>query len=118
MKDTLCLASLAAALLGSSCTTRLMDMTIATSKNIDLNNVQQYTTLPNARVKGEDTTHIVTVIPLGFPSVKEAIDRAVEQNGSNCVGLSNVVFYQTEWYIPLIYGRVTVTAEGDPIYKR
>lgn len=118
MKYSFCITAIAAALLGSSCTTRLMDMTIATSKNIDLNNVNQYATLPNARVKGENSTHIITIIPLGFPSVKEAIDRAVEQNGSNCVGLSNVVFYQTEWYIPLIYGRITVTAEGDPIYKR
>lgn len=108
----------AAALLLCSCTTRLMDMTIATTKNIDLNNVNQYATLPNARVKGEHNTHIVTIIPLGYPSVKEAIDRAVEQNGSNCVGLSNVVFYESSWYIPLLYGRITITAEGDPIYKR
>lgn len=108
----------AAALLLSSCQTRLMDMTIATTKNIDLNNVNQYTTVPNARVHGEDSKHIVTVIPLGFPSVKEAIDRAVEQNGSNCVGLSNVVFYESSWYIPLLYGRVSIIAEGDPIYKR
>lgn len=119
MNKTLCLTALAAALLGTSCQTRLMDMTIATTKNIDLNNVNQYATLPNARIRGDNTSHIVTVIPLGgYPSVKEAIDRAVEQNGSNCVGLSNVVFYETSWYIPLIYGRVTVTAEGDPIYKR
>lgn len=108
----------ASLLLLCSCQTRLMDMTIATTKNIDLNNVQQYATLPNARVRGENSTHIITVIPLGYPSVKEAIDRAVEQNGSNCVGLSNVVFYESSWYIPLLYGRITVTAEGDPIYKR
>lgn len=102
----------------SSCTYCIADLTFASTKNIDMTAPQGYSTVPNARVTGRDTGHLIIFIPTKMPSPKEAIDRAIEKNGSECVGLSNVVFYQTEWHIPLIYGRITVTAEGAPIYKR
>lgn len=117
---TIKMLTLATAVLGAlvSCETRFLDMTIASTKNIDLNNPQGYVTQTNARVRGKADSYIVTVIPLGYPSAKEAVDRAIEDNGGNAVGLSNVVFYESSWYIPLLFGKITLTAEGDPIYKK
>lgn len=95
-----------------------MDMTAVSTKNIDLNSLNGYTTAVNSRVKGEDTVHIISFIPLGFPNAQDAVDRAIEKNGSSCVGLSNAVLHNEWWWIPLIYGQEKIIVEGDPIYKK
>lgn len=102
----------------SSCSTRLLDVTILSTKNIDLNYVQGYTTNTNQRVTGQNTSHIISFIPLGYPSAKEAADRAVECNGTQCVGLTNATFTEKWWWIPFIYGQITLEVEGDPIMKK
>lgn len=112
---TLTLTSLLAL---SSCTTRLMDLTVTSSKNIDLNDPQGYVVSNNSRTRGKDTSHIVLFFPLGYPDVKEAMDRAIEKNGHNAVGLSNMTLESKWWYIPFIYGQMIYTVEGDPIYKK
>ena len=117
MKKHTLLLLLATALL-SSCSNRLLDVTILSTKNIDLNNVRGYTTNTNQRVTGGATTHIISFIPLGYPSAKEAADRAVECNGSQCVGLTNATFTEKWWWIPFIYGQITLEVEGDPIMKK
>lgn len=115
MKLFIC--SLVMGLLCCSCSTRLMDVTAVSTKNIDLNNMKGYSTAVNSRVKGEDVVHIVCFIPLGIPNAQEAVDKAIEKNGSSCVGLSNAVFHYKGWWIPLIYGQEKIIVEGDPIYK-
>ena len=108
---------LAAAIL-CSCSNRLLDVTILSTKNIDLNNIQGYTTNTNQRVTGGATTHIVIFIRLGCPSAKEAADRAAACNGSQCVGLTNATFTEKWWWVPFIYGQITLEVEGDPIMKK
>lgn len=110
--------ALSALLVFPSCTTRMMDLTVASSKNIDLNNKVGYTVANNTRSRGSASSHIVLFIPLGLPSVREAMDRAIEKNGSNAVALSNMTLESSWWWIPFIYGRITYTVEGDPIYKK
>lgn len=118
MKKKQLVCSLFLSLLCCSCSTRLMDMTAVSTKNIDLNSLNGYTTAVNSRVKGEDTVHIISFIPLGFPNAQDAVDRAIEKNGSSCVGLSNAVLHNEWWWIPLIYGQEKIIVEGDPIYKK
>ncbi len=112
---SLCLAALA---LLPSCTTRLLDLTVTSSKNIDLNNKEGYVVSNNARTRGSDTQHIIFCFPLGMPDVREAMDKAIEKNGNNAVALSNMTLESTWWWIPFIYGQLTYTVEGDPIYKK
>lgn len=102
----------------SSCSHRVLDVTVLSTKNIDLNNVQGYSTNTNQRVTGDAYAHVFCFIPWGYPSAKEAADRAVEQSGSQCVGLTNATFTEKFWWIPLIYGRIYMEVEGDPIMKK
>ncbi len=111
-------ATVLACLLSASCTTRIADTTVISTKNINLENTEGFTTAYNARVKGQDKKHIVICIPFGTPNVKEAIDRAIEKGGSNCVGLANAALEYNWFYIPYVYGQTGYTVEGDPIYKK
>lgn len=100
-----------------SCSVRLMDMTVVTTKNIDLNNLQGYVTSTNARVKGKTTRHVIFLIPFGDLNYKDAVDDAIHKNGSNCVGLSNAVLRREDWNV-FLYGQSSIVVEGDPIYKK
>lgn len=111
------LAALVTVTLTPSCVNRVADLTFASTKNIDLNAPNSYTTNTTQRVSGKDTSHIIITFPTGNPSPKEAIDRAIEQSGANCIGLSNVVIYGGSWYIPYIYGKSWYEVQGNPVYK-
>ena len=101
------------ALLAVSCTTRVADLTVASTKNMDLKHTAGYTTTYNVRSKGEDKKHVT-----GIPDMKEAIDNAIEKNGPNCVGLANATLERKWFYIPFIYGQESFVAEGDPIMRK
>ena len=73
----------------SGCTLRMADMTVASTKNYNIN--ASYFE-KGKRVIGEDTYPVI-LFPLGIPNVKEAIDRAIEQDRC-AVGLSDVVISQ------------------------
>lgn len=106
------------ALFCSSCTQRIADLTFMSTKNVDMNHAPGYRTDSNHRVEGKDVGHMIVVFPTRLPNAKEAIDKAIEQSGSDCVGLSNMKLEHSFWYIPYVYGRETFTATGDPVYKR
>lgn len=106
------------ALFVSSCTYRLADFTFLSSKNVDMNHAAGYSTAVNDRKQGKDLAHIIIFIPTGEADYKEALDKAIEQNGSTCVGLANAKVESGWWYIPYVYGRVWCTVEGDPVYKK
>lgn len=92
----------------SGCTTRVADLTIASTKNINLNSGAFS---DGRRVTGSDSVPVV-LFPLGQPNVKEAIDRAVEKDKC-AVGLSDVVINQEVF--AFIFGMVQFTVEGNLI---
>jgi hypothetical protein len=100
-------------LLLTGCSTRLVDFTIISSKNIELSHGEYLKPGPH-RVKGEDRKHIIFFIPTGDPSVKEAMDRAIEGT-PNAVGLVDGVVTKEGWYIPYIYGQIWYEVEGTPL---
>jgi hypothetical protein len=61
----------------SGCTTRLVDFTMISTKNIDLSRSADFRRAQQ-RVKGKDEAMIIIFIPTGVPNMKEAIDRALE----------------------------------------
>lgn len=98
---------LAAALttLATGCTTRVGDFTVASTKNIDLNETH-FT--EGARVEGQDLVPAI-IFPLGSPSVKEAMDEAIEKDRC-AVGLNDVVVDNGFFY--LYFGAFWTDVEG------
>jgi len=101
------------ALMLSSCSQRVMDFTIISSKNIDLKQLANCVKTNN-RIEGKDTKHIIVIIPTGKPDAKEAIDRAIESVPGAVAILDGVLTYK--WFIiPYIYGQFAYVVEGTPL---
>jgi hypothetical protein len=109
------LASLALIAL-PSCTTRLTDFTVISTKSINLNQSASYKKTTQ-RVQGEDKKRIIIFIPTGTPSAKEAVDRAIE-SVPNGVALADGVLTHKWFYIPYIYGEFSYVAEGTVLVER
>ena len=93
----------------SSCTTRLLDFTVISSKNTDM-------TVPASakgdRVEGKDSVPII-LVPLGTPNLKEAVDRAIESAGPQYDALIDGVLYYK--YIYFLFGKAEYIVEGTPV---
>lgn len=102
----------ALAVLTSSCTSRLTDFTVISTKSVSL----ESTKLAKAskRVKGVDKAHMILFIPLGAPNLKEAIDKAIEQY-PGAVALADGVV-KSKWMSFLLYGQTSYIVEGTPLY--
>jgi len=105
------LALVIGAVLLSGCTVRVADMTVASTKNYNLNSGKFE---KGQRVTGEDTAPIV-IFPLGIPSVKTAMDRAIEKNKC-AVALSDVVVYQLNH--AFLFGKYGYRVEGTEVIDK
>ncbi|MDA3833194.1 MAG: hypothetical protein PF495_07330 [Spirochaetales bacterium] len=101
-------------MMSTGCTTRLVDFTVISTKNIDWSNAEKYKRTGN-RIEGKDTAHIIIFIPTGIPNIKEAIDRAIEGVPGG-VALVDGVLSQNSWYIPYIYGQNSIIVEGSVLF--
>ncbi len=95
----------------SGCTQRLADLTLASTKNIELNNSDF---VIGRRVSGEDTKAII-LFPIGMPSIEEAADNAIE-NDRCAVGLSDVTASME--FFALLVGYQKYQVEGDLIIDK
>lgn len=102
-----------AILLLASCTHRILDFTLISSKNVDFSKASTFVRGKN-RVEGIDKVHWIIIIPTGNVTVKEAVDRAIEST-PGCVALLDGVVYSNFWWIPYIYGQESITVEGLPL---
>jgi len=114
-KLTLIMLSIVAIIL-SSCSHRVLDFTLISTKNIDLSNASSFVR-GHQRVEGEDMVHWIIIIPTGSVNIKEAIDRAIEST-PGCVALVDGVIYTKFWWIPYIYGQQSATIEGTPLIDK
>ncbi|MBW8051198.1 MAG: hypothetical protein FVQ77_12825 [Cytophagales bacterium] len=112
-KITVLLFALILPLLFSNCTTRMVDFTIISTKNIDLAKGATFVRGKN-RVEGEDMIHWIIYIPIGKPNIKEAVDEAIEST-PGCIALLDGVLYSRFWWIPFIYGQQYYLVEGTPL---
>ena len=99
-------------LLLASCTTRLIDFTIISSKNVDLTNASSFKRA-SARTEGNDHALLILFIPIGIPNVKDAVDRAIAQVPGG-VALVDGVVRRTFWWV-ILFGMDTITVEGTPL---
>ncbi len=99
------------ALLLTGCTVRVADMTVASTKNYNLNSAKF---VKGQRVIGEDKVGVV-LVPLGIPNVKTAMDRAIEKNRC-AVALSDVVVSQLNH--AFFFGTIGYRIEGTEVIDR
>lgn len=110
----ICLCTLM--LLCESCSQRMMDFTIISSKNINISNPDPNycVKVANIRVKGKDSKSIILLIPMGTPNLKSAVDKAIEQY-PGAVALSDGVIYYKYWNA-IFFGKSQYEVEGTPVY--
>ncbi|MFH6564890.1 hypothetical protein [Pseudomonas kulmbachensis] len=102
------LAVLLGAVFVSGCTVRVADMTVASTKNYNLNSSRF---IKGDRVIGEDNYPVI-IFPLGFPNIKTAMDNAIQKNRC-AVGLTDVVMSSVNH--SFLFGMIGYRVEGDLI---
>lgn len=93
------------------CTMRLVDFTIISTKNLDLSRAASFERA-KSRVEGEDSAMIIIFIPTGMPSIKEAVDRAIEGVPGAIALVDGVVTQKYFWFI---FGQTSYVVEGTPL---
>ena len=111
MKKAVLAVALSGTVFLSGCANRIADLTYVSTKSISQEELAS-TTTDGERVVGKDTAHIIIVIPTGKPNVEEALDRAIEKKKGG-VALKNATIHSNWFYIPYIYGRSTISVEGE-----
>ena len=111
MKKLLISILTASTIFATGCSIRMADMTVASTKNYNLNSNQF---VKGQRVIGEDKVPVV-LFPLGFPNFKTAIDRAIEKDRC-AVALSDVVITQLNQ--AFLFGQIGYRVEGTQIIDR
>lgn len=96
----------------SSCSRRVFDFTIVSTKNIDLSEAHNFQQSIE-RSDGTSSVYWVIVIPLGIPDMKDAIDKAIESTPGT-VALVDGVVYKKSWWT-FIYGYSGYVVEGTPL---
>ena len=94
------------------CTTRVIDFTLISTKNVDLSKAQNFTR-GDKRVEGRDTAYIIIIIPTGVPHMKEAVDRAIEQVPGAVALVDGVIKTENFWFI--LFGQNSIIVEGLPL---
>lgn len=116
MNKIVLVPSILAGIFLSGCTHRIADLTYVSTKNISQEELATATS-DNERVIGEDTSHIIIFIPTGQPNAEEALDRAIEKRKGG-IALKNATIHSSWFYIPYIYGRSTISVEGEVLVPR
>ncbi len=111
-KNAILLGTIAMIVLLSSCTVRLVDFTVISTKALDLTNGKAYVK-GNERVEGVDKAHLIFGFPTGVVDLKEAIDVAIEST-PGCVALMDGVVYSKAWFV-VFYGQSMYVIEGTPL---
>mgnify|MGYP000055266624 CR=1 FL=1 len=109
---TLITALIAAIFVISSCSHRIVDFTVISTKAIDLTSGKEFKR-GSDRLEGVDKIHVIIGIPTGTVNLKEAIDNAIEKT-PGAVGLIDGVVYSKAWYA-VLYGQTSYVVEGTPL---
>jgi len=109
IKPLMILFSCAFCLIFTGCTTRIADLTLVSTKNIDLSDARLDIT-KGKRTKGESCRYwLLGLIPLGVPNLQEAVDDALEKGGGNI--MVDQVTYQKGVYF-ILASQVCLEVEG------
>ncbi len=111
------LMMLIAVLYISGCTTHLTDLSMISNKNINLNKVNIDKLPQKKHVEGEDKKFVFLFIPFGQPTLKGALNDALEKGNGDLMVDASV--YITNWWFLIgqnglkIKGNVVNTKGGN-----
>jgi adhesin HecA-like repeat protein len=96
-------------LMAARCSARIADLTLVSTKNIDLSPAQ-LDVRRGVRATGQDCVYApLGLIPLGVPNLETAVDRALEKGGGNV--MVDQVTYQRGIYF-VVASQMCIIAEG------
>lgn len=96
----------------AGCTYRIGDLTLVSTKNIDITDIGTLKT-KGERIEAKDCAYsLLGLIPLGQPTLQEAVDNALEKGHGNM--LIDQVTYRTAFYM-IIMGQTCIKVEGTVI---
>ena len=102
-------------ILNVGCSMRLADLTVASTRNVNLKEVD-LDSLPQTKgIVGKDTKFTILFIPLGFPHVEDAIDDALDKGGGDV--MIDAVLHSKWWYF-LIIGQDSLEVKGTVVKTR
>jgi hypothetical protein len=93
----------------SGCATRIADLTVGSTHNINLNSSQMAV---GQTVEGSDMVPVV-LFPFGIPNIESAIDEAINQDQC-AVGLTNIVIERLDQ--SFLVGRYGYRVKGNLLY--
>lgn len=96
----------------TSCSSRIIDFTIISTKNIDLSRTGNFQRA-RMRTQGSDVAHFILIFPIGNPNMKEAIDQALQKIPGAVALVDGVVYYKYWW--AFLYGQRVYVVEGTPL---
>lgn len=106
--------TLLTALFISGCTTHLTDLSMISNKNINLNKVDIDKLPQKKNVEGEDTKFMLLFIPFGQPTLKGALNDALEKGNGDLMVDASV--YVTQWWF--LVGQVGIKIKGDVVNSK
>jgi len=93
----------------SGCTVRVADLTLVSTKNIDLSNTQ-LDARKGERITGENCAiALLGLLPLGVPNLQEAVDEALEKGKGN-VMVDEVTYVKQAYFI--LFSQSCIEVEG------
>jgi hypothetical protein len=110
------LSIVAVSVLMSGCTVNHGTFTVASTKLVRLNEFELDKAGRVKGVQGEDVAHIIVFIPTGTPTLKTAMDNALDQGAGDV--LTDVRIETWNFYIPLLYGQNGWSVKGDVVKTR
>ncbi len=115
MKSKLALVLLSATMIFlTGCSCRVADMSIITTKNINLNEVNLDKLPQRKNVVGKDSNLWVTFIPFGYPQLEDAVDDALNKGNGDV--MIDAVIHSTSWWFLL--GQDTISVKGTVVKTR
>ncbi len=98
----------------SGCTTHLTDLSMISNKNVSLNKVDIDKLPQKKNVEGEDSKFVFLFIPFGQPTLKEALNNALEKGNGDLMVDASV--YMTSWWF--LIGESGIKIKGDVVNTR
>ena len=106
--------TLIALLFLSGCTAHLVDLSMISNKNINLEKLDIDRAPQRKMIEGEDSAFIFLFIPFGRPKIQEAVNDALQKgNGDLIIDAS---LYAKQWWF--LVGQTSIVIKGTVVDTR
>lgn len=100
---------LATLFLVNACSVRTADLTLVSTKNIDLSDTRLDAKLGQRKTAEDCVFLLLGIIPLGVPNMKTAVDKALESGKGNIM-IDEVTWVENYWFV--VGGLSCIKVEG------